>query len=106
MGLFSGFFGEVGKRAGKEVVKRFDEHQANKEAERQEMKRQEIERINQMYMNKAFRLPQGFCVGANGKVWRCKKINGNQLLLTRKGKSDTYEEWFDIDDVMEYYEDI
>lgn len=100
MGFLGAFLGEVvGKEASKAVRQKLDEHKAMKVA------RAEAEFELDSYIGGVFRLPEGFCEGANGKVWRARERNGRYILL-RRSNGHICEEWFYIDDILEYYEDI
>ncbi len=100
MGLFGAILGKVAGEAigaGAEIAKQKIADKRAADAERQRKK----------FEGAAFRLPKGFCEGANGKVWRAINVNENQLLLKIKvsgGKE--YKQWFNIRDIEDYYEDV
>ena len=104
MGFIGSFLGKVAGEAvnkGAEVAKqKIADNRAAKEAlEAEKM-------LRAKYKGAAFRLPQGFCDGANGKVWRVKDVNGYQLLLHRKPHGRPERNiWFHIDDIESYYEE-
>ena len=100
MGFIGSFLGKVAGEAvnkGAEVAKQ-------KIAEKQAL---EDERLRKIYTGAAFRLPKGFCEGANGKVWRATDVKGKQLLLHIKVRGgQEFNKWFNITDIESYYEDV
>ena len=101
MGFLGSFLGKVAGDAvnmGVEMAKQ-------KIAENQAL---EAEKFNQKYKNAAYRLPKGFCEGANGKVWRVIDTDGKSLLLLRIKVSGgkEFKQWFNLTEIQNFYENI
>lgn len=71
-----------------------------------ESKAAENARLKKIHMGEAYRLPEGFCEGADGHVWRVIDVDGKRFCLRRKYSGGAYVEWFKYDVIKDYYEDV
>ncbi len=100
MGFITSFLGKVAGEAVNQGAEKAKQKIAEKKAA--------IEAENAAkWMKAAFRLPKGYCEGANGKVWRVTDVKGDNVNLHIKvsgGKE--YDQWFNLNSILDYYEDV
>ena len=104
MGFIGGFLSSIGREAGNLAAETAKQKLADAKASYEDKKQRMAEA---KHLNAAFRLPKGFCEGANGKVWRATKLDGDNLYLTiRVSGGKIYQKWFNISQIVDFYEDV